>query len=170
MVPREYARSDGRRVQVESNFWRKVDKTGECWVWTGSKHSFGYGHFRVQGVLLRAHRITWEWVFGEIPSGMCVLHRCDNPSCVRPDHLFLGTKKDNSVDMASKGRSAAQLYPERVPRGEQSSRAKLTEDQVVLIRTAYAARSANQYELAAEYGVSQPAIGMILRRRNWKHV
>ncbi len=88
----------------EGNFWSKVSKTSDCWLWMGSKRKSGYGHFRYMGRLQSAHRVAWQLAFGPIPAGMNVLHRCDNPSCVRPDHLFLGTQADNMADKMAKKR------------------------------------------------------------------
>lgn len=93
---------------ITERLWRHVDKTGECWKWTaakvGGKMSMGHGVMRLQDRNVLVHRVSWELHFGPIPDGLCVLHRCDNPPCVRPDHLFLGTKADNTADMMRKGR------------------------------------------------------------------
>jgi hypothetical protein len=105
-------------------FWAKVSKQPSgCWLWTGSKRSKGYGAFCyakngevVQG---RAHRFSWELHNGEIPDGLCVLHKCDVPSCVNPDHLWLGTKAENNRDMVAKGRRVVGgTYGGMYPRGE----------------------------------------------------
>lgn len=85
-------------------FWSKVDKTGECWVWVAGRFVTGYGAYRNQG----AHRVSWGLMNGPIPAGLFVLHRCDNPPCVRPDHLFLGTHTDNMHDKVAKGRASGQ--------------------------------------------------------------
>ena len=92
-----------------NRFWSKIQKTRTCWLWNASKRNKGYGAFVypsengdiVQG---RAHRFSWELHYGRIPNNLCVLHKCDNPSCVNPFHLFLGTKKQNNLDMVKKGR------------------------------------------------------------------
>ena len=104
---------------LKARFWEKVDKTDDCWVWISSKISSkpnrGYGRIWVNGKPELAHRISWEIANGPIPKGMQVLHRCDNPSCVRPDHLFLGTQRDNMQDSIEKGRWGNV----GVPRGKQ---------------------------------------------------
>lgn len=90
---------------TNERFWEKVNKSGECWTWTAcTHHQWGYGHFRAGGKLVTAHRYSWELHNGPIPPGMRVCHRCDNPPCVRPAHLFLGTDADNAHDMIAKGR------------------------------------------------------------------
>lgn len=86
-------------------FWEKVDRSGDCWTWIPTARSgFGYGKFAINRTMINAHRASWILNFGEIPDGRFVLHKCDNPPCVRPDHLFLGTHTDNMRDMLSKGR------------------------------------------------------------------
>lgn len=80
---------------VEERFWEKIDKTGECWLWTGACDSGGYGQFWRDGGMVRAHRLSFEWVHGGIPEGMHVDHRCHTRNCVRPDHLRLVTQAQN---------------------------------------------------------------------------
>ncbi len=80
-------------MELEDRFWSKVDKTGQCWVWTGSKQRTGHGLYRLKGVLLKPHRLTYEAYIGPIPDGMRVLQSCYNPACVRPDHLFLSSRR-----------------------------------------------------------------------------
>lgn len=112
-------------------FWSKIDTTGECWLWTHqTQHTrLGYGRISTTrgGPDFLAHRVSWELAYGPIPDGLWVLHNCpggDNPSCVRPTHLYLGTPRDNSRDMVQKGRSLrgdkhpSRLYPDRVARGD----------------------------------------------------
>ena len=94
---------------LRERFFEKVTKTNGCWIWTAcTHHQWGYGHFGVGGKTLAAHRVSWELHFGPIPDGLLVCHRCDNPPCVNPDHLFLGTNADNAADRVAKGRS---VYP-----------------------------------------------------------
>jgi hypothetical protein len=92
-------------ISTEERFWRHVDKSSDCWVWTGYRHHRdGYGHFKLDRKPVRAHRMSYEFEHGKIPEGMNVCHRCDNPPCVRPDHLFLGDQSVNLKDAYEKGR------------------------------------------------------------------
>lgn len=97
-----------QRQKVEERFWLHVQKTESCWVWTAHRNNNGYGLMRVGYGINRAtvsvHRLSWKMHNGEPPPGKCVLHKCDNPPCVNPDHLFLGTHRDNTQDMIRKGR------------------------------------------------------------------
>ncbi len=96
-------------VTMEEKFWRKVNKTAGCWLWTSMLQHRGYGLFFVSGFgYIQSHRYSWEMASGPIPEGMFVCHTCDTPACVRPGHLFLGTPKDNIDDMIKKGRAGFQ--------------------------------------------------------------
>lgn len=155
---------------VEERFWAKVrvGTTSECWPWQGSRHNrLPYGLFRVsrdpRDSPKPAHRISWQLANGPIPAGMFVCHRCDNPPCVNPAHLFLGTPAENLADMRAKGRGPKPL------RGENGTKAKLREDDVRNIRRRVAAGEM-QKSLADEYGVSKAAVNLIVLRKNWKHV
>lgn len=86
-------------------FWAKVDRSGECWVWTGPKHSAGYGLLRFNGKQISAHRLAWQLVGGQIWPGLCICHHCDNPPCVRPEHLFIGSHRDNMRDRRYKNQA-----------------------------------------------------------------
>jgi len=156
------------RLSLAERFWPKVDAKGpdECWPWTGSRSRHGYGRIGLGGKRGRveiASRVSWELSHGPIPDGMGVLHRCDNPSCVNPAHLFLGTQADNVADMYAKGRGNR-------PRGEAHTCARFTVDQVLSIRQSYAAGGISQRELGERYGVSHRAIGRLVAGKTWSHV
>jgi hypothetical protein len=132
-----------------------------CWLWAGFERSNqGYGGIQIGGRAKFAHRVSWELHRGPIPDGLFVLHKCDVPSCVNPDHLFLGTKRDNAIDRHRKGRT-------KIPsnRGEINPQAKLTWDDVVRIRLD---DNRPHREIAADYGVVASAIGFIKTYRNWR--
>lgn len=97
--------------EVAGRFWSKVDKGPGCWTWTGATQNYGYGAVTIHGLTRRAHRVSWELAHGPIPDGLHVCHRCDNPPCVNPDHLFLGTAQDNVDDKDAKGRGRNQVGP-----------------------------------------------------------
>lgn len=103
-LSRPWAKFNGADASPEDRFWDKVDRSGDCWLWTGAKFSGGYGHFNSNGFNHLAHRFAWELENGPIPDGLILLHACDNPSCVRVSHLTLGTHEDNARDMVAKGR------------------------------------------------------------------
>ena len=148
-------------------FWSKV-ATGrpmDCWPWLATYRSGGYGAFKVSGRLESAHRVAWTLVNGPIPNGLLVLHRCDNPPCANPRHLFLGTHLDNARDKIAKGRARYLGQP-----GEANYATRLTNEDVVEIRTRYAAGSTSQRKLAREFAVSRRSIEDIVHRRRWKHL
>ena len=142
-------------------FWSKVKKTDSCWLWQGSADRRGYGSVRIDHVTQKAHRVSWSLAHGFIPPDLCVLHRCDTPACVNPDHLFLGTRADNSADMIAKGRAR-----HRSPNGEQNGASKLTAPDVVAIR----ASTISSRALAKQFGVSKVTIQNIRHGRTWKLV
>ena len=151
---------------VERRFWPRVNKTDSCWIWTGATTRNGYGRMSVNGRQERAHRISWTLANGPIPDGRWVLHECDNGLCVNPDHLFLGTARDNTRDMMAKGRS--RFGGDNRARGERSGRAKLTDEDVRAIRSVWP--EMRQVDLAKRYGVSQVAISHIVLRKSWRHL
>ena len=154
-----------KRRTLAERFWGKVKKTDGCWLWAGEKER-RYGRIRDASVNgrrknLRTHRVAWVLGCGQIPDGLCVLHRCDNPICVRLDHLFLGTMRDNTDDMMAKGRNR---YTSR--RGAMHQNAKLSETDVSLIRSE-ATKGSSRSDLAVRFGVTVSNISCIVRRRSW---
>src|SRR3990167_4107802 len=145
---------------VSKRFWPKVRKSAECWIWTGWKYKDNYGRMRCgRNIVKSAHRISWLLNNGAIPKGLHVLHRCDNPPCVNPKHLFLGTALDNARDCVLKNRHA---------KGSTSGRRKLEESDIYDIRRRYVYWSGGM--LAREYNVSPSLIRRIARREIWKHL
>lgn len=162
-----------RRPLIE-RFWEKVQKTDFCWVWTGPTSSgygvIGVGGSRAHGApTVYTHRLSWEIHHGPIADGLHVLHHCDNPPCVNPDHLFLGRHLENVRDMWAKGRAAVQVDPSRAARGERNGAHKLTEEQVREIKQALALGAVKKY-LAAQYGVTPRVMTLIARGELWRHV
>lgn len=143
-------------------FWRKVDSSGDgCWEWLAYRRSNGYGQVMVApGKYYGAHIVSYALSVGPIPPGHVVCHKCDHPPCVRPEHLFLGTQSENTLDMFSKQRGTRS-------RGSQRSNARLNEDAVRRIR---ADVDTPVRLLAQEYGVSEHAIYAVRRREKWAHV
>ena len=167
-------------------FWAKVNKDGPttlhmespCWLWTASKNGKGYGYVWASGKLFKSHRVAWIIANGTIPKGVCALHRCDNPSCVNPTHLFIGTNADNMRDMAEKRRKVvaygnkhgSRTHPESRPKGECQANAKLTNDKVVHIRAIYAEGGITKSRLATKFDVSRVTISRVIERKRWAHV
>jgi hypothetical protein len=171
-------------LNLGNRFWSKVDKTEACWNWTAAKKGSGYGKLRLNKTYMAAHRAAYASVHGPIPAGKIVLHACDNPACVRPDHLRLGTQRENIEDMYRKGRNwqrtkpwvaargdrnGARLRPETLARGEANPNAKLSRDSVVLI-WALRDRGETCASLGRQFGVSDVLISKIGRREIWRHV
>jgi hypothetical protein len=146
---------------LEVRFWEKVKTTEVCWLWTGRLDKNGYGDIRdEERRRIRAHRVSWELHFGPIPAELCVLHKCDNPACVRPDHLFLGTPADNMKDMAQKGRSTF---------GERQPKAKLVEADVLEIR-ALAAQGVSRASIAKQFLIAVSHVARIVNRDVWSRI
>lgn len=156
-------------------FWDKVKKGPGCWEWTAGRTDKKYGRFcigsRTNGSRgeVSAHRFSWQLHFGEIPKDMCVCHKCDNPPCVRPDHLFLGTPEENRKDMISKGRQA-KGDKTATQRGEKAWQTTLTEKDVLKIREMYKSGTYTFRSLAKELGLSKTTVGYIVSRMTWKHI
>lgn len=151
-----------------ADFWSKVSRRApsECWEFTGARDENGYGRLSVysHGTSL-AHRKAWEETNGPIPPGMFVCHRCDNPPCCNPGHLFLGTNLDNTRDRVAKGRPGGTRSPLR---GESALNAKLDAEKVREIRRL--AEQTGGPELARRFGVAHSLIYRIVRRKAWAHV
>lgn len=150
-----------------AKFWEKVDQrgAGDCWTWTGCIAPNGYGRYRNAG----AHRFSWMVTHrSEIPEGMSVLHRCDNRSCVNPHHLFIGSQKDNVADCIAKGRFPSNLTARG--KGEKCPRAKLTNEQVLDIRSRFTGSHGELRMFAKEFGVTIQNIWRLLNRKTWNHI
>lgn len=148
-------------------FYSKVNKTESCWLWTGGIFKgYGYGQFAVKRHPQKAHRVSWVLNCGAIPEDKKVLHTCDNPLCVNPKHLFLGTQLDNARDMVNKGRNRYTSLP--LLCGEESPASKLNTKQVQAIRDLYATGEYSQRDLAKIFNVGQTTIGHILRYETWR--
>jgi len=143
--------------------WKKIDKKAdtECWEWLGYKDRDGYGRFSINNEMYLTHRLIYELKCSKIPEGLCVLHRCDNPSCCNPHHLFLGTNKDNFIDMTAKNRRA---------KGENQGTHKLTNEQVIEIRKMYSTGKYTQEKLGNKFNVVHSTISYIVNNRLWKHI
>jgi hypothetical protein len=154
------------REPWSDRFWDKVDipRDGDvCWEWQARRNADGYGEFRVgRRGMQKAHRCAWDLVYGPIPVGMCICHRCDNPPCVNPNHLFLGTRADNQADMARKGRAS-------VRSGEANGNARLTEADVREIRARYRGGE-TQTAIALNYGVDSSTVCYIVNGHLWTHI
>lgn len=148
---------------ITSRFWTKVDKSGNCWLWTASGTRAGYGLFWLNRRNELSHRVSWTIHYGAIPEGMLVCHTCDTPACVNPSHLFLGTYADNAQDRERKGRGAKNIPDSK---GERNGRAKLTASDVQKIRQllndGHSGRS-----IAKQFGVSDVMVSFIRRGKNW---
>jgi len=144
-------------------FWTKVNKTDTCWEWTAFLDKGGYGTFKIDRKNQRAHRISYTLHKGDIPPGQVVMHMCDNPKCVNPAHLTLGTLADNNRDMKSKGRMVN-------PVGTKHGQSKLNNNQVQEIRSIYAQGNSSMQSLADKYGITLGTIHPLLTRKTWRHI
>lgn len=155
-----------RSMNFDERFWGRIDRSAgpnSCWMWTAGKFTEGYGAIHFRNSLWKASRVAWILVNGEIPEGMWVIHRCDNPPCCNPAHLFLGTAADNTHDMVAKDRVCRTS-------GEARWSAKVTEEIVRDMRRRYIPRVVTLQQLADEYGVSFQLVSLIVNRKIWTHV
>ena len=151
---------------VENRFWSHVDikSIDDCWNWTGCTKSSGYGAFRIggrKGKTISANKFAYEITKGEIPEKHDVCHKCDNRLCCNPNHLFVGTRKQNMIDCVNKN---------RIARGEKHGSSVLTKAQVTEIRSKYIPYKYSQFRLAKEYSVARTTIQEIIERRTWSHI
>lgn len=152
---------------IEDRLWEKIIKgdPDECWPFLSAGKPSPYGRILQSGSkpprYLLSHRVVWELTNGPIPKGMFVCHKCDNPCCCNPNHLFLGLPKENSADMARKGRA---------PRGASNHKTKLTEDQVRQIKVLLRATNWTTGEIGKMFGVTAGAIQSIVENKSWKYL
>ena len=149
-----------RKTTNEEFFWKRVKKTSSCWFWTGSKNKDGYGRME-RRLPMSSHRYSYELHFRRIPEGKILLHRCDNPSCVNPRHLLLGSHKTNAEDRRAKGRSAL---------GVRNGRAKLSEKTVRELRKTYVPWKNPMNKLAEKFNVCATTVEDALKNKTWQAV
>ncbi len=151
-------------VEVRTRFESRIAKTDGCWLWTARTDEYGYGAITVRGQELKAHRLSYEFYVGRIPDGLLVLHSCDNPPCVRPDHLRAGTYADNVNDMWSRGRGPAR-------HGVHAGALTRLNDEIVRrMREEYAKGGVTCAQLGKKYGIGYSQASNITSRKSWRHV
>lgn len=153
------AKTGPKPKSIATRFWEKVDKSGDCWIWTGYTNPAGYGTFGMDRSVKLAHRVAYEMLVVPIPVGMCLCHRCDNPPCVNPAHMFVGTQRDNTNDAMEK---------RRLQRGSRNGRAKLTEGLVFDIR-AMRFRGFPIKHIAEMFEITESTVSSVVNRKTWKH-
>lgn len=152
-----------RYNSLDDRLFHYIKKTDYCWNWIGDKYDSGYGRLALEkGKQVRAHRFLYEQVHGKIPDGMCALHRCDNRACVNPEHIFIGTKKDNMQDCLTKKRHKYIAH-----HGEDNGNSKLSKADIIKIRELWAKGGIYQSKLAKEFGVSQTVISKVVNYKTW---
>ncbi len=166
-VTPEYLASQGLSSEFPERFWKKVIKTEGCWYWTAATVNGGYGTISVgppHNEFIRAPRASYILSVGPIPEGLDILHHCDTPSCVRPDHLRCGTARDNMHDMIAKGRHGG-----GAKKGEAHFGRKLSEQEVLKIRE-LAQQGWSQRQLGRRFSVDRTNIACIVKRKSWTHI
>lgn len=146
------------------SFIEMPENLDDCWIWSGNTHRQGYGKFSFMGKSIPAHRMSYEIHKGHVVGNSMVCHRCDNPSCVNPSHLFLGSAKDNMADKVSKGRHKG------AHKGSCHHLAILDDEKVCDIRRLYKSGEVTQYTLAEKFNVSQSLISNIVNNSKWSHI
>ena len=159
--PRPPGKGYGHNRNTMADFWRYVRKTPTCWKWIGDRNTRnGYGRFHIHLTYRRAHRVSYELAYGKIPPGKLVLHKCNVPACVRPDHLYAGTISDNSIDCVKAGsNNNMKLTPaivHRIRAEYRPGRSGASTPGAVGIRT-----------LAKRYGLAEATVARILKRQTW---
>lgn len=170
-------------VDYEEHFWNKVNKTtndNDCWLWTAGqisrKRKHNYGAFYFENKRIPAHIFSYIMAYGEIPKGLIVRHKCDTALCCNPNHLEIGTHKDNTQDMLKRKRHqfGENHYSKRTPgktlKGSKIGTSKLTEKQVIDIRNSYKLNEKTDYQLARKYDIDITTVQRILQRKTWKHI
>jgi hypothetical protein len=160
-VPRRFIHGHNAQQDLTTRFWSKVVKDDGCWEWQGTRNSNGYGMIGVDHQSRYTHRVSWELANGSIPDGLEICHRCDNRRCVRPDHLFLGTRRDNVRDMWAKGRGNP-----RAPRGAAHHEAKVTPQMSADILALYE-RGWTVSALARQYDIDRHTVRRVLQGNHW---
>lgn len=165
-ITTDYLASQGLSETFPTRFWTKVKKTDFCWLWTASPYGGRYGRISrtgksrpTKGRDISSHVAAWILIKGPVPKGMCVLHHCDNPRCVNPDHLWIGTQLENMRDMVKKRRA-------RGCRGESHANHKLTSSDVASIRSLKLSGHTG-VELAKRFGVTPAQISNIVLNKQW---
>ncbi len=162
---RRTGKVQAKPVDLAQRFWSKVLRRAEqqCWPWKATRSRLGYADFSIGRKKFLGHRVAWRLTHGDIPPGQCVCHRCDNPACCNPAHLFLATREENYKDMLAKNRM-------RILRGEAAGNAKLTAQQVRQIRREYIPWKFGAAQLAKKFGTTKENITKILQRKSWTHI
>lgn len=150
-------------MNATERFLSKVDQSGDCWPWTGARYPNGYGAFRLGGRQTTASRASYQLFVGEIPAGYVICHKCDNPVCVRPNHLFAGTQKQNMADMDAKGR---RRNGQRNQAGELNNNAKFTWGLAREIRKLYG-EGMPQAAISRHLGVSRLNVWNVVHNKSW---
>lgn len=165
----ENADIDKRHKPLTQRFEEKYipEPNSGCWIWIGGQYQSGYGNISINNKKQKAHRVSYEMHKGKIPEGMFVCHSCDNPLCVNPDHLWVGTAIDNNADRHAKGRSNGGTDGPKQPAiGAKNPNSKLTEKQVMEIY-----RDPRSYtKISKDYGVRHAAVWRIKKKKTWRHL